>query len=370
MKHTVLLAVGLGFAALASLEVVRTWAPPASIDRLEPFAADAEAIREVEAARARASRSAIVAAGARDLSENVAALGNARVETLARLDDNKRAFVRLANRQLDDLRAAVETRDGIAERELESLRGKISAVESAKLSKDEFARIADQIRDEIAEAQTLSAGRDSAFLAAMNHTLDAEDLEQNRVIKDIEAAYATKAESVEVEKRITELAALSRETSERLDAGTERIVKSLDRLASVKGALADFEKRNLQLPGGGTAGVGLVDELDAIKRDALARVEKLESTADALVRCEAQTGLGDRVKSLEKDVRKAIESCEDSRSVCKPALGQGPLVMKSDARVLLGDTGKSLVMRGNALKICDADGPDSTCHNLAASIGQ
>ena len=371
MRNTVLLAVAWTLALFASLEVVRTWRPP---QRSEAFAVDGDVTHEIELARSRASRAEINAASASSLAAGALALGDARDKMDAAQAENQRAFVRLANHQVDNLRTAIETRNGVVERDIEALRGKIDAVNQSKLSKSEFDALETEIRDEIAEAQTIAAGRDSAFLDAMNRTLDAEEVQQYQVVKDIEKAYATKADSLEIEKRITKLDALNRKTNDRLDAQTERIVKHLDNLASIKDSIAKFEEKNMSLPGGRVEGRGIVDKLVAVKNDALSRVKRIEKTADALVRCQDQTDLADRVTRLEDEAREARETCETSRDVCERALGLDTIVMKPDAHVRLGDTGKSLVMTGNALKLCDSDAPagdsDAGCRNLVASIAQ
>lgn len=367
MRNTVLFAVAWTLALFASLEVVRTWMPP----RPEAFAVDADLMREVEDARARASRAEINAAGAGRLAAGAIDMADARGEMEAAQADNQRAFVSLANHQVDTLRASVDTRNGIVEREIEDIRGKIDAIDRAKLSKSEFDALANEIRDEIAQAQTIAAGRDSAFLDAMNMTLDSEEVQQYQVVKDIEKAYATKADSLEIEKRITDLDALNRRTNDRLDAQAERIVKHLDGLASIEDSLTKFEEKNMALPGGRVEGVGIIDKLVAVKNDALSRVKRIEKTADALVRCQDQTDLADRVTRLENEARDARETCETSRDVCERALGRDTIVMKPDAHVRLGETGKSLVMTGNALQLCDSAGePGSGCRNLVASIGQ
>ena len=358
--------MGWSVALLVSLEVIRSWMPHG-----EPFAVDARVIRDLSRSESAVARAGIEAESAAERAEDSRSHEKERAEMESDQLAIQKNFVDIAIKNVESLRRSVETKNGNTERALDALRGKIDAVKKAKLSRSEFESLAEQIRDEIAEAQTIAAGRDTAFLAAMNKTLEAEDIQQYQVIRDIEQAYATKAEGVEIEKMITDLSALSRETQASLDGNTGKLLQKLDSLAALDRSMADFEAKNLLLPSGEMAKKGFVDELTTIKNETAERVASLEKTADALVRCEAQTGLRDRVAKLEGDAQTARDECESSLAVCERALGRDPIFLKPDSHLLLGDTGKSLVMHGNSLKICDApdeNGVGTNCRTLDASV--
>lgn len=373
MRNALLFAVGWTLALFASLEVIRTWIARDKARR-EPFlfAADSEPLQKAEKALRIASRSDINAASAEERVDDLEAQNRTAAEMHAKQLEIQRKFVDLARKRVDSVRAAADSGNMRVRQKIEDIQGKIKALENAKISKNEFEKLAAKISDDIAETQIAASGRDTAFMAAMNKALDAEDIQQYKVIQDIEKMYATKSEGAELEKKLNALANLSRKTTAALDTNTEKIIGKLQELQSIDKALADFEERNMRRPDGSTAGLGLVDQLLAIKRGVGEKLEKLEKTADALVRCEAQTDLRDRVANYETELKRARQECEDSRKTCEKALGQDPLVMKPDSHLLLGKTGKSLVLQDRALKICDAPGEDGfadNCRVLDASVG-
>lgn len=373
MRNALLFAVGWTLTLFASLEVIRTWIARDKARR-EPFLfqADQEPLQKAEKAMRIASRADIKAATAEERVDNLARHNTEAVDLYAKQLEIQRKFVDLARKRVDSVRAAADMGNMRVRQKIEDIQGKISAVENAKMSKNEFEEIAAKIGDEIVETQIAASGRDTAFMAAMNKALDAEDIQQYKVIQDIEKMYATKSDNAELDKKLNALAKLSRKTTAALDTNSEKIVGKLQELQSIDKALAEFEERNMRRPDGSTAGLGLVDELLAIKKGVGDKLAALEKTADALVRCDAQTDVRDRVANYETELKRARQECEDSRQTCEKALGQDPLVMKPDSHLLLGKTGKSLVLQDRALKICDApdkDGLAGNCRVLDASVG-
>lgn len=361
----VLFALGWTVALIVSMEVVRTW-----IARSETFVSGAEAVRKVESASARAERAKKKAESAQDLAAAGKALNSYKYD----LDDTQiqiqKKFIDLARKQVGVLEDAVASGSLKTEQRLTDLRGMIDAVEQAKISKSEFESVSAQIAEEIRLVEAVAANRDTAFMTAMDRALDAEDVQNMKVVKDIQEVYATKADNVELENTMNALKDMSRRTMETMDIHTEKAVAHLKALASVDEEMMKFEERNMRLDGE-PIDMGFVDHILDLKRTVGDRIASLENSADALVRCEAQTNVRDRVTQLETDLRKSREECADAKSICDRALGQDPVVLKPDSHFVLGNTGKSLVMHGDSLRICDApsaDGTAANCRVIDASV--
>ena len=372
MRNALLFAIGWTLSLFVSLEVIRTWIARDALRR-EPFLikADAEPIRKAERALNMASLSEVSASATEERLKSMAKNNEVEAEARATQLKIQRKFAELALKRVNDLRSYADSGNARVQKRIEDIRGKIQAFETAKLSKSEFEELSKQIKDEITNTQIAASGRDTAFMAAMNKALDAEDIQQFKVIQDIEKMYSTKADNVELEKTLNKVAQISRKTTAALNNNTKKIVAKLDELKSIDKALAEFHERNLRRPDGSSADLGFVDELLELKKQVEENIEGLKKTADAVVRCEAQTDLRDRVAKYENDLKAARDECEFSRQTCEKALGKDPLVMKPDSHLLLGKTGKSLVLQENALKICEAPGEDglaSNCRVVDASV--
>lgn len=371
MRNLVLFAFGYLVALLISMEVVRGWRANSHKHGRDTFVVSPEIRHELEKAEMAVTHAEIDVESSAQRIADTEVLEQGRQDLENRQDDVQQNFADLANQEVDQILRSVEVKDEETELRVQEIHNKIDALKNTKVSKSELQALVADINAEIEGVKQLASGQNSAFQAAMNMALDAEDVQQYQIIKDIEAAYATKSDNVELESEINRITALASETDAKLDARTGEIMAGIDELKQISGTITAFEERNMRTPDGALVDSSFLDSLDRIREETMRRMADIETSANSLRRCSEQSDLRDRVVQMETDMAAASEKCDRAKAVCDRALGRDTIVMKPGAHIQLGDTGRSLVMQGNSVQICDTPGPDgvnTNCVNLVASI--
>lgn len=353
--NTFIFTIGFLFCLFVSIEIVRSWKFNAEFKR-ENFTVDTQIRKTINNNVADLERLDIdIKKGEYILDKNLSVF-----EDKDRLDADqdkiRDGFLDLLRVKVTDLQNSVVTVNGETDYKISSIMRQIDELDKNKQSSSEFDSIVNSIHAEIEKIKSTNTTQSAAFDIAMNRTLEAEEVQQYQVIKDINNAYALKSDQVDIENKINDILGIKGQVDDSINGKTLEILAQIQSLKDIDKVVKEFETNNMLNSKGELVNKNFIEQLDRLHSDAIQKINNLDKRVDALKLCETQNNLVERVENAEKSISDAKFSCESSKLVCEVAQGSDTIFVKPGGNIMLGDTGRYLTIRDGNLEVCEKDG--------------
>lgn len=359
---TLLFTIGYLICFFISIEIVRSWKFTAETNK-ESFLTDSQARKIIDQNQVALDKvDAEVSQGEYALAQKDFVTDH-KSKLDGEQDTIRQGFLDLIRVKVRDLQNSVVTGNGETEYKLASIMRKIASLDKNKQSASDFDSIINTIHTEIDNIKSTTTTQSAAFDVAMNRALDAEAMQQYRVVKDIQNAYALKSEQVSIENKINNIVGMKSQVDDSINKKTLDILEQIQSLKDIDDVVKDFQTNNMTNANGELVNKRFIDQLDRLHSDAMYKIDILDKKADMLKLCEVQGDIVQRVSNAEKSIESAKTTCESSKLVCEVAKGSETIFMKPGGNIMLGESGRYLTMREGDLEVCEKDG---VCKTIVA----
>jgi hypothetical protein len=287
-----------------------------------------------------------------------------KISLNAEQDKIRDGFLDLLRVKVNDLYNSVVNVNSETEYKLSSIIKRIDNLDKNKQSSSDFDSKINSIHKEIETIKSSNTTQSAAFDLAMNRALDAEEIQQYQVIKDIKQAYALKSDQVQIESKINNLMNMKSGIDSSVNQKTSEILEQIQSLKDIDKIIKEFETSNMKDSNGDLVNKDFIQELERLHSDALEKIKTLDTKVDTLSLCETQNNLLERIQTAEKSVLEAKSACDSSKLVCEVAQGSDTIFMKPGGNIMLGDTGRYLTMSEGNLEVCEKGG---ICKTIVAA---
>ena len=351
------------FCLFISIEIVRSWKFNAEIKR-ETFVVDSSLRKTVDTNVADLERLDIDLKHGEYILDKNRSVFEEKNKLDAEQDKIRDGFLDMLRVKVSDLQNSVVTVNGETEYKISSIMRRIEDLDKNKQSVSEFDSTVNEIHREIELIKSTNTTQSAAFDLAMNRTLDAEEVQQYKVIQDINKAYALKSDQVDIENKINNLVSMKGQVDESINNKTLEILDQIQSLKDIDKVVKEFEANNMKNANGDLVNKNFIEQLDRLHSDAIKQIENIDKQVDTLRLCETQNNLTERLQNAEKSISEAKSACESSKLVCEVAKGSDTIFMNPGGKIMLGDTGRYLTLREGDLEVCEKD---DSCKTIVSS---
>jgi hypothetical protein len=361
--NTYIFTIGFLFCLFISIEIVRSWKFNAEIKR-ETFVVDSSLRKTVDTNVADLERLDIDLKHGEYILDKNRSVFEEKNKLDAEQDKIRDGFLDMLRVKVSDLQNSVVTVNGETEYKISSIMRRIEDLDKNKQSVSEFDSTVNEIHREIELIKSTNTTQSAAFDLAMNRTLDAEEVQQYKVIQDINKAYALKSDQVDIENKINNLVSMKGQVDESINNKTLEILDQIQSLKDIDKVVKEFEANNMKNANGDLVNKNFIEQLDRLHSDAIKQIENIDKQVDTLRLCETQNNLTERLQNAEKSISEAKSACESSKLVCEVAKGSDTIFMNPGGKIMLGDTGRYLTLREGDLEVCEKD---DSCKTIVSS---
>jgi hypothetical protein len=361
--NTYIFSIGFLFCLFISIEIVRSWKFNAEIKR-ETFVVDSSLRKTVDTNVADLERLDIDLKHGEYILDKNRSVFEEKNKLDAEQDKIRDGFLDMLRVKVSDLQNSVVTVNGETEYKISSIMRRIEDLDKNKQSVSEFDSTVNEIHREIELIKSTNTTQSAAFDLAMNRTLDAEEVQQYKVIQDINKAYALKSDQVDIENKINNLVSMKGQVDESINNKTLEILDQIQSLKDIDKVVKEFEANNMKNANGDLVNKNFIEQLDRLHSDAIKQIENIDKQVDTLRLCETQNNLTERLQNAEKSISEAKSACESSKLVCEVAKGSDTIFMNPGGKIMLGDTGRYLTLREGDLEVCEKD---DSCKTIVSS---